>query len=254
MKDTYGKHYASMYTGSMVGAGPCVFAVMGYIIANKDESGKVELNPPLLAYVLGATPEQVQSAIDYLMAPDPNSRTKTHDGRRIIRVGQFLYQVVNHDLYTRKRSKDRTEYWKKYKREKRTKADMSTVSTVDKVDNCGHSTMSTHVDVDVDVSEEKNPPLSPQGGKAPGKQPYGEFVRLTEEEHGKLVERFGTEGTTDRIARLDAYVGSTGKPYKSHYHTIISWEQRATNNGKATRRHDRDYSSRTSKIGDTICV
>ena len=31
----FGKHFASMYEGSLVGSGPVVFAVMGYVIANQ---------------------------------------------------------------------------------------------------------------------------------------------------------------------------------------------------------------------------
>ncbi len=58
----FGKHHASMYTGSLVGKGAEVFAVMGYVIANMKprragENGEwrmvVEMNPKLLAFILG---------------------------------------------------------------------------------------------------------------------------------------------------------------------------------------------------------
>jgi Asp-tRNA(Asn)/Glu-tRNA(Gln) amidotransferase C subunit len=52
---------------------------------------------------------------------------------------------------------------------------------------------------------------------------YGEFVRLTDEEHQKLTERLGQALTTDYIERLNNYIGSKGTKYKSHYHTILSW-------------------------------
>jgi hypothetical protein len=55
------------------------------------------------------------------------------------------------------------------------------------------------------------------------KKVYGEFVRLTEEEHQKLLERLGQALTADYIERLNNYIGSKGKKYKSHYHTILSW-------------------------------
>ena len=58
------------------------------------------------------------------------------------------------------------------------------------------------------------------------KNTYLEFVKLTKEEHRKLVEKFGEEGTEQRIAALNDYVGSKGKKYTSHYHTILSWERR----------------------------
>ena len=57
---------------------------------------------------------------------------------------------------------------------------------------------------------------------------YGEFsnVFLTPDEHQKLVLKFGASGADDRIAKLSTYVASKGKKYKSHYATILSWEQK----------------------------
>lgn len=99
----YGKIFESLYTGSMVGAGSPVFAVWGYVIANmkpdSEVGSQVELNPRLLAYILGDDEEVVQGAIDKLCAPDPESRTKEAEGRRLIRLGQFAYQVVNGPKY-----------------------------------------------------------------------------------------------------------------------------------------------------------
>lgn len=103
MVDMYGKIFESLYTGSMVGAGSPVFAVWGYVIANmkpdSEVGSQVELNPRLLAYILGDTEEVVQGAIDKLCAPDPESRTKEAEGRRLIRLGQYAYQVVNGPKY-----------------------------------------------------------------------------------------------------------------------------------------------------------
>ena len=58
------------------------------------------------------------------------------------------------------------------------------------------------------------------------KDKYGtEFqnVFLLGEEYKKLVERFGEDSTKNRIESLSGYVASTGKKYKSHYATILSW-------------------------------
>lgn len=51
----YGKVFPEMYTGSMLGAGCHVFATWGYAISSCDAKGFVELNPVLLATLLGAT-------------------------------------------------------------------------------------------------------------------------------------------------------------------------------------------------------
>lgn len=57
------------------------------------------------------------------------------------------------------------------------------------------------------------------------KKPFGEFVRLTEEEHRKLSQTMGGE-LEERIEALNCYIGSKGKRYKSHYYTLLSWYRR----------------------------
>ena len=55
---------------------------------------------------------------------------------------------------------------------------------------------------------------------------YAEFVSMAEEEHKKLIEQFGEQGTKSRIENLNLYKGSTGKKYQSDYLTILSWERK----------------------------
>ncbi len=61
-----------------------------------------------------------------------------------------------------------------------------------------------------------------------GKKPYGEggFCLLTDEEYQKLTDKFGAAGAAERCDKLSTYVGSKGKRYKSHYLTILNWENR----------------------------
>lgn len=124
----YGRIFEQLYTGSMIGAGCPVFAVWGYVIANMREDtevgAQVELNPQLLGYILGAKEAEVQKAIDYLCAPDPRSRTKELEGRRLVQQGQFAYQVVNGAKYLairnaeQKRASDRLRKQKERKLKK----------------------------------------------------------------------------------------------------------------------------------------
>lgn len=101
----YGKSYESMYSGSMVGAGLNVFAVWNYIIT-KAQFGVIELNPKLVHAILGGKLTEVVEAIEYLSRPDPESRSKDEDGRRIIKEGQFQYRVVNWGAYQAMKSAD----------------------------------------------------------------------------------------------------------------------------------------------------
>lgn len=71
-------------------------------------------------------------------------------------------------------------------------------------------------------------------GGVGGKQNYAEFVKLTEEEHKKLLDQFGEEGAKQRIEKLNLYKGSTGKKYASDYLTILNWERKNGNGEKTT--------------------
>ncbi len=113
---SWGKHFQSMYTGSMVGAGPDVFAVWGYVLAHKDKAGTVELNPRLIATTIGMSKARAKSAVDYLCAPDPDSRNPDMDGRRLVSLGPFLYTVVSHEKYATLRN---DEERKAYERERK---------------------------------------------------------------------------------------------------------------------------------------
>lgn len=101
----YGKHFQSMYTGSMCGSGAAVFAVWGYVIAHVRDN-TCELNPAYLAFVLGMEEKQVIQAIEFLCSPDSKSRGKEFDGRRLIREGEYQYRVPQAEHYRKIRSSD----------------------------------------------------------------------------------------------------------------------------------------------------
>ncbi len=52
-----------------------------------------------------------------------------------------------------------------------------------------------------------------------------DFVYMTKEEHKKLLDKLGKDKTEDMIERLNNYIGSKGKKYKSHYFTILTWSR-----------------------------
>jgi len=100
---TYGKIFAKLYRGSMVGAGIEVFALMPYIITegmpDKVHGGYIEMNPVLIAAIFGTTPERIEKAIEYLCSPDPDTTTPGDDGRRLVKLGPFSYRIVNYAHY-----------------------------------------------------------------------------------------------------------------------------------------------------------
>ena len=120
----YGKIFASMYEGSMVGAGPVVFAVWGYCIAKADVDGTVLLNPDLLAPIIGTSKQDIEAAVSFLQAPDKHSKNPDHEGRRILHQTGHMFFVVSHEVYRSiKSNEDRREYMREYQRKRRAKAE-----------------------------------------------------------------------------------------------------------------------------------
>jgi hypothetical protein len=141
----YGKWFASTYTGSMLGAGASVFAVWGWIIANCQKNGVVEINPKLLATVIGEDISEIENAIQFLLQPDPESRSGTEEGRRIVHEGGYQYLVVNHGIYRRIRDEEeRREYNRIKKRQSRARQAAST----------GKSNLSAHTDTEAEAEAE----------------------------------------------------------------------------------------------------
>ena len=61
------------------------------------------------------------------------------------------------------------------------------------------------------------------GSLTVGKKKYAEAVTMTEEEYQKLTEQHTTTFVEKCIEVLNNYKLSSGKRYKSDYHTILNW-------------------------------
>lgn len=104
----------------MFGSGATIFAVWAYVIANTQPDSMVELNPVVLASVIGESVERISEAIESLCQPDKMSRSKAYEGKRMIQKGQFLYFVPRHRHYRGLRNDDeRKEYFRLKKQEQR---------------------------------------------------------------------------------------------------------------------------------------
>jgi len=55
------------------------------------------------------------------------------------------------------------------------------------------------------------------------KKRFADNVHMTEDEHTKLVGRYGADATQKSIEKLDNYKGANGKRYKSDYRAILNW-------------------------------
>ena len=99
----YGKIWKTMFTGSLYGAGPTAFAVMTYAVASADVRDRIDLNPKMLASIIGTSEEDIVSAIEFLCGEDPDSRTKNENngkvGARLVKEGEYQYHIPNRAKY-----------------------------------------------------------------------------------------------------------------------------------------------------------
>jgi hypothetical protein len=79
------------------------------MLAMADRHGEVQASVPGLAKFAGVTREQCEAALEAFLSPDPDSRTKEADGRRL-EVIDGGWRLINHEKYSQQLSaEDRRE-------------------------------------------------------------------------------------------------------------------------------------------------
>ena len=119
------------------------------MLAKKQRNHTVQAAIPGLARAAGITVEQCEEGLEHLMAPDPYSRTKDHEGRRIKECDGGWF-VLNGEKYREKMNEDeRREYKRIWIANKRAKDKEEHVDTVD--ESRQQMTSVTHTDTDTDT-------------------------------------------------------------------------------------------------------
>jgi len=104
----------------MYGSGSHIFALWSYVIAHTKPDAMVELNPDTLSHTIGEDITRVVEAIEHFKSPDPRSRSKEFEGRRLIQKGEYIYFVPQyHKYHGFANDKERREYFAQKKREQR---------------------------------------------------------------------------------------------------------------------------------------
>lgn len=87
----------------MIGRGAIFFAVWGYVISHfvpdREHGATVELNPKLIGLLLGESESSVVEAIESMCRPDAKSRTKAEQGKKLVKLSEYEYRVVNGAKY-----------------------------------------------------------------------------------------------------------------------------------------------------------
>ena len=108
---SYTKLFASILESTVWQADDATRLVWITMLAMKDRDGIVEASIPGLAARARQSIPATERALALLMAPDLYSRTKDHDGRRIVEIDGG-WRLLNHDKYNDKSSAE--EYRQKH--------------------------------------------------------------------------------------------------------------------------------------------
>lgn len=116
------------------------------LLALKDRDGIVEATVPGLARLAGITLEECEAALGRFCEPDPYSRTKEHEGRRLEPV-EGGWQLLNHAKYRGKTSAERSAAWRA---EQKAKKDAEQAERSRALASA-QDTARTHTDTDTDT-------------------------------------------------------------------------------------------------------
>lgn len=105
------------------------------------------------------------------------------------------------------------------------------------------------LEIEIDKELEIELKIEKEIDKKQKKKKFGEFsnVLLTEQEFEKLKEKFPHD-YLQRIERVSGYVASTGKSYKSHYATIISWSRKDEQNAPQKKVVNSDWEKQMQEL------
>lgn len=131
MSDTYTKLFKGITASTIVEEPLATRWLWVTMLAMADSAGVVYGSVPGLARLANIPLADCEQGLQRLSAPDPHSRTREHEGRRIEAIdGGWL--ILNHGKYKAIRSaEERRQYWRDWKAAKRAegRADKGTEST-----------------------------------------------------------------------------------------------------------------------------
>lgn len=121
MSDTYTKLFSSITESTVWSEAYSTRIVWVTLLAMVDQHGCAYASIPGLARRANVTVDEARVAIDSFLAPDPDSRTKDNEGRRIVEIDGG-WKLINHGKYDQIRnSTERKEYKREWDRTNRAK-------------------------------------------------------------------------------------------------------------------------------------
>jgi hypothetical protein len=96
---SYTPLHSDFLTSTLLREGPDAVAVFMLVLASADKLGESSIQPSVAASLLRIKDERAEAAFAVLSAPDPKSRNKECEGRRIVPRDDGRWFIVSHQRY-----------------------------------------------------------------------------------------------------------------------------------------------------------
>ena len=130
----YAKVFGQIYDGTLCTKGPWeALVAFQQLLVLADQDGNVDMTASAISRRTTIPIEIIEKGIQALLLPDPESRTPTEDGKRIVPLSEgraWGWRVVNYLHYRQlKREDDRRAYHKEYWHKRKLKDSTQTQHT-----------------------------------------------------------------------------------------------------------------------------
>jgi len=238
----YAKIFNSLFDGSMRGHSNLILVFVN-LLCHADEDGIIDRHWRAIADETGLDEQTVRQAITELESPDPDSRTRTNEGRRLTRIDperEWGWQIVNFQHYRNLRTaEERREYMRNYMANKRCKQSVNTckqnVSTLANTETETETETKAKKDIlSNDVDNHRLSKTVKDNIKTPVSQDFEEVWKAYPDKSGKYAAEIdyikaAKQGTlkADVLAGIDRY-----KKYveyqRGHGQPDLKWKNGST--------------------------
>lgn len=134
------------------------------LLVMADKEGEVHASIPGIAATAGVTVEECRAAIKSFLSPDPDSRTKDFDGRRLEEIDGG-WQLLNHAKYRHLLSKENRRERDAERQRRRRQRQRDSHAPSRSVTLCHTKSRQAEAETDSEAEKEEDPPLPPQGAR-----------------------------------------------------------------------------------------
>ncbi len=152
------------------------------MLAMADRNGRVWASIPGLAKEAAVSVEACRTAIAEFLAPDPDSRTKVAEGRRIEEIDGG-WRLINHAKYRAIRDEEERRIYKTLKQR-----DYRSVDNVDKSGQCGPQSTGVDPSRHIAEAEAEAKEQKPSRGEPRAKKSWNEMKHSTDPRHRACQE------------------------------------------------------------------